>query len=53
MPVYSGVLKYFPDAIREVSKVSYSGNRHRWNKTFSKTLLAFSQQPTERIRKRG
>ena len=26
MPVYSGVLKYFPDAIREVSKVSYSGN---------------------------
>jgi hypothetical protein len=26
MPVYSGVLKYFPDAIREVSKCSYAGN---------------------------
>ena len=26
MPVYSGVLKYFPDAIREVSKVSWAGN---------------------------
>tara|TARA_R100001510_G_scaffold52360_1_gene53009 strand:+ start:232 stop:606 length:375 start_codon:yes stop_codon:yes gene_type:complete len=26
MPVYSGVLKYFPDAIREVAKVSYAGN---------------------------
>ena len=27
MPVYSGVLKYFPDAIREVSKVSWAGNQ--------------------------
>ena len=27
MPVYSGVLKYFPDAIREVSKVSWVGNQ--------------------------
>jgi len=26
MPVYSGVLKYFPDAIREVSKCSQAGN---------------------------
>lgn len=25
-PVYSGVLKYFPDAIREVAKVSRIGN---------------------------
>ena len=26
MPVYRGVLKYFPDAIREVSKCSLAGN---------------------------
>tara|TARA_R100000781_G_C4060956_1_gene120986 strand:+ start:227 stop:517 length:291 start_codon:yes stop_codon:yes gene_type:complete len=26
MPVYSGVLKYFPLAIKYISKVSYSGN---------------------------
>ena len=26
-PVYTGVLKYFPDAIREVSKVSLAGNQ--------------------------
>lgn len=26
MPVYNGVLKYFPDAIREVSKCSQAGN---------------------------
>jgi hypothetical protein len=26
MPVYSGVLKYFPDALKEVSKVSNAGN---------------------------
>jgi len=26
LPVYSGVLKYFPDAIAEVSKVSRAGN---------------------------
>ena len=26
MPVYNGVLKYFPDAIREVSKCSRAGN---------------------------
>ena len=27
MPVFSGVLNYFPDAIRELSKVSYVGNQ--------------------------
>jgi len=26
-PVYSGVLNYFPDAILEVAKVSYIGNK--------------------------
>tara|TARA_Y100001963_G_scaffold29154_1_gene39607 strand:+ start:16 stop:378 length:363 start_codon:yes stop_codon:yes gene_type:complete len=26
LPIYSGVLKYFPDAIAEVSKVSRAGN---------------------------
>ena len=25
-PVYSGVLRYFPDAIKEVAKVSFIGN---------------------------
>jgi len=27
MPIYSGVLKYFPDALLEVSKVSLAGNK--------------------------
>jgi hypothetical protein len=27
MPVFSGVLNYFPDAIRELAKVSYVGNQ--------------------------
>jgi len=26
MPVHSGVLRYFPDAIREVAKTSFAGN---------------------------
>jgi hypothetical protein len=26
IPVYSGVIKYFPDAIKELAKVSYQGN---------------------------
>lgn len=26
MPVYTGVLKYFPDALKEVSKISNAGN---------------------------
>jgi hypothetical protein len=26
IPVYSGVLKYFPDAIKEVARCSYKGN---------------------------
>lgn len=34
MPVFSGVLKYFPDAIREVAKTSWIGNQqHHPNKT--------------------
>ena len=34
MPVYSGVIRYFPDAIRELSKVSYVGNQqHNLDKT--------------------
>ena len=33
MPVFSGVLKYFPDAIREVAKTSWIGNQqHHPNK---------------------
>ena len=33
MPVFSGVLKYFPDAIREVAKTSWVGNQqHHPNK---------------------
>ncbi len=43
MPVYSGVLKYFPDALLEVSKVSKAGNdQHNngeplhWDKSKSK-----------------
>ncbi len=33
MPVFSGVLKYFPDAIREVAKTSWIGNQqHHHNK---------------------
>jgi len=32
-PVYSGVLKYFPDALKEVSKASKAGNdQHHPNK---------------------
>nr|BAR35574.1 hypothetical protein [uncultured Mediterranean phage uvMED] len=27
IPIYSGVLKYFPDAIAEVAKCSYAGNQ--------------------------
>ncbi len=27
MPVFTGVLRYFPDAIKEVAKVSYTGNQ--------------------------
>ncbi len=33
IPIYSGVLKYFPDAIREVAKTSWIGNQqHHPNK---------------------
>ena len=32
-PIYSGVLKYFPDAIKEVARCSYKGNiQHNPNK---------------------
>ncbi len=41
-PIYSGVLKYFPDALLEVSKVSYAGNKQHnpdselhWDRTKS------------------
>jgi len=41
-PVFSGVLKYFPDAIREVARVSYIGNEQHnkgeplhWDRTKS------------------
>ncbi len=26
VPLYSGVIKYFPDALKEVSRVSFTGN---------------------------
>jgi len=26
IPIYSGVLKYFPDALTEIAKVSFAGN---------------------------
>jgi hypothetical protein len=47
-PIYTGVLMYFPDAIREIAQCSYAGQqqhnpykalngmwycRYRWNKT--------------------
>tara|TARA_R100000541_G_scaffold13752_2_gene23062 strand:+ start:1451 stop:1738 length:288 start_codon:yes stop_codon:yes gene_type:complete len=42
MPVYTGVLKYFPDALKEVSRCSKAGNdqHHKekplhWDKTKS------------------
>lgn len=41
-PVYTGVLKYFPDAIMEVAKVSLAGNKQHhpdkplhWDRTKS------------------
>ncbi len=27
IPIYSGVIKYFPDALQEVAKVSYAGSK--------------------------
>lgn len=27
IPVYSGVLKYFPDALREIARLSLAGNK--------------------------
>ena len=47
MPVFSGVLKYFPDAIREVAKTSWRGNQQHhpnkplhWDRTKSGDELA-------------
>lgn len=41
-PVFSGVLKYFPDAILEVARISYAGSQQhnpnkpmRWDRTKS------------------
>ena len=43
IPVYSGVLKYFPDAIQEVAKCSYQGNQqHNPNK---KVGFGFCKNP--------
>ena len=34
IPVYSGVLKYFPDAIKEVARCSYRGNQQHNPNTY-------------------
>lgn len=62
MPVYSGVLNYFPDALKEVSKVSKAGNdQHHsdkplhWDKSKSndhedalvRHLIDHSEHPTD------
>lgn len=46
MPVYTGVLKYFPRALKYVSKISYAGNQQHhpdkplhWDKTKSTDQL--------------
>ena len=46
MPVYSGVIKYFPDALLEVSRVSFLGNKQHnngnklfWDRSKSKDEL--------------
>ncbi len=46
MPVYTGVLKYFPNALKYVSKVSLAGNNQHhpdkplhWDKSKSKDHL--------------
>ena len=33
MPIFSGVLRYFPDALLEISKVSLAGNRQHHDGT--------------------
>ena len=63
MPVYTGVLKYFPDALKEVSKVSRAGSlQHHpdkplhWDKSKStdnedalvRHLLDHSENPMDR-----
>ena len=62
MPVYTGVLKYFPDALKEVSKCSMAGNKQHhpdkplhWDKTKStdnedamvRHLIDHSQDPID------
>ena len=54
MPVYRGVLAYFPDALKEVSKVSLQGNiQHHpdkelhWDKNKSTCLLYTSPSPRD------
>lgn len=62
MPVYTGVLKYFPDALKEVSKCSKAGNKQHhpdkdlhWDKTKStdnadamvRHLIDHSQHPLD------
>ncbi len=46
IPIYTGVLKYFPDAISEVAKCSYAGNQQHhpdkplhWDRSKSKDEL--------------
>ena len=45
-PIYSGVIKYFPDALEEVSRVSFAGNEQHnpgkslfWDRTKSMDQL--------------
>ena len=62
MPVFTGVLKYFPDALKEVSKCSLAGNNQHhpekelhWDKTKSfdnedalvRHLIDHSQSPMD------
>ena len=46
IPIYTGVIKYFPDAIAEIAKVSYAGNQQHhpdkplhWDRAKSKDEL--------------
>ena len=62
MPVYTGVLKYFPDALKEVSRCSQAGNKQHhpdkplhWDKNKStdnedalvRHLIDHSQDPVD------
>ena len=40
-PVYTGVLKYFPDAIMEVARVSLAGNKqHHPDKPYTGIVIS-------------